>query len=79
MAGGGTGWNDIQHDRKPNAGRVATSAEKLEDEICRLRQHMERAYLEEDSLRSKRVIEFSRKLDKKINEYMRHKRRTWSE
>ncbi|REK55369.1 MAG: hypothetical protein C6W55_09860 [Thermobacillus sp.] len=50
----------------------------LEDEICRLRQHMERTYLEEDSLRSERVIEVSRKLDKKINEYMRYKLRCWS-
>ena len=74
MAGGGTGYSDSQLDHK--AVRPAASAEMLEDEICRLRQRMERAYLEEHSLRSERVIEASRVLDRKINEYMRHKRRS---
>jgi Spo0E like sporulation regulatory protein. len=74
---GGIGFSNRQQGRKFNAGRLAASAEMLKDEICRLRQHMERTYLEEDSLRSERLIEVSRKLDKKINEYMRYKQRCW--
>ncbi|AGA57290.1 Spo0E like sporulation regulatory protein [Thermobacillus composti KWC4] len=75
---GGSEYSNGHQDHKFNAGRLTNPAEMLEDEICRLRQHMERTYLEEDSLRSERVIEVSRKLDKKINEYMRYKLRCWS-
>lgn len=39
---------------------------------------MERTYLEESSLGSDRVIEASRKLDTKINEYMRFMLSCWS-
>jgi len=68
----------LQQNRKQSAGQPAASAETLEDEIRRLRRRMEQAYLAEDSLHSDRVIEASRKLDKKINEYMRYKRRWWN-
>jgi len=71
---GGAGCSDSQPDQQ--AVRPAASADLLKDEICRLRRRMELVYLEEHSLRSERVIEASRKLDKKINEYMRHKRRS---
>lgn len=61
------------------AGRTpANTKKKLEDEIFRLRQTMERTYLEESSLGSDRVIEASRKLDTKINEYMRFMLSCWS-
>jgi hypothetical protein len=70
---GGPKCPDSQPDQR--AVRPAASADLLKDEICRLRQRMELVYLEEHSLRSERVIEASRRLDKKINEYMRHKRR----
>lgn len=79
MAGGGTGYPHRQQDHKFIAVRLTASAEMLEDEIFRLRRHMELTYLEEDSLRSERVIEASRKLDKKINEYMRYKLRCWED
>lgn len=71
---GGAKCSDSQPDHR--AVRPAASANMLEDEICRLRQSMERAWLEEHSLRSERVIEASRRLDKKINEYMRHRLRS---
>jgi cell division septum initiation protein DivIVA len=72
---GGTGYSEVRQHHGKRAGRTASSAEMLEDEICRLRKRMERVYLEDDSLHSERVIEVSRKLDKKINEYMRKKLR----
>nr|WP_274655063.1 aspartyl-phosphate phosphatase Spo0E family protein [Paenibacillus humicola] len=43
----------------------------LEDEIYALRIKMEQSYLEEASFNSDLVIDLSRKLDVKINEYMR--------
>nr|WP_223869855.1 aspartyl-phosphate phosphatase Spo0E family protein [Paenibacillus sabuli] len=46
---------------------------KLEDEIYQLRTVMEQVYLEEASFNSEVVIEISRKLDLKINEYMKHR------
>jgi hypothetical protein len=79
MAGGGIGYSNGQQIHKFSAGRLTFSAEMLEDEICRLRQHMERAYLEEDSLRSERVIEASRRLDNKINEFMRFRLSCWND
>lgn len=75
MAGIGTGYSDVERDHGHGAGRPAAFVETLKAEICRLRQRMELAYLEEDSLHAERVIEFSRKLDMKINEYMRYKLR----
>jgi len=47
---------------------------KLEDEIRLLRDKMEQTYKEEASLNAEIVIEISRKLDQKINEYMKQRR-----
>lgn len=44
---------------------------KLEDEINLLRSKMVLIYMEESSFNSDKVIAISRKLDKKINEYMK--------
>jgi len=76
---GGTGHSGIRQHEGHGAGRPASSAEMLKDEICRLRKRMELVYLEDDSLHSERVIAASRKLDKKINEYMLHKQRCGNE
>lgn len=43
----------------------------LEDEIVRLRRTMEQAFLDNQSLTAEIVVEISRKLDDKINEFMR--------
>jgi hypothetical protein len=43
----------------------------LEDEIARLRKKMEQAFLENESLTAEIVVEISRLLDDKINEYMK--------
>lgn len=48
-------------------------APSLEDEISSLRRKMEDAFLECESLTSDLVVDLSRKLDVKINEYMRAK------
>jgi len=42
----------------------------LEDEIYALRTKMEQSYMEELTFNSEKVIDLSRKLDVKINEYM---------
>ncbi|MFS0723303.1 Spo0E family sporulation regulatory protein-aspartic acid phosphatase [Paenibacillus sp. 1P07SE] len=47
---------------------------KLEDEIQQLRHKMEQTYLQEASFNTEIVIEISRKLDQKINEYMKRRR-----
>ncbi|EXX85917.1 hypothetical protein BG53_01290 [Paenibacillus darwinianus] len=44
---------------------------KLEDEINLLRSKMVLTYMEESSFNSDKVIAISRKLDQKINEYMK--------
>jgi len=56
-----------------HGSRRSPSIMKLEDEIRFLRCKMELTYREESELSAERVIEISRKLDVKINEYMRHK------
>lgn len=43
----------------------------LEEEINRLRSKMEQAFLENESLTAEIVVEISRLLDDKINEYMK--------
>jgi len=58
-----------------HGSRRSPSIMKLEDEIQFLRCKMELTYREESKLSAERVIEISRKLDVKINEYMRHKLR----
>ena len=51
------------------------STSSLEDEISNLRQIMEQAANESDSLTSDVVVEISRLLDDKINEYMKQLRK----
>jgi hypothetical protein len=48
----------------------------LEDEIRSLRQELEDAFLESESLTSESVVEISRKLDERINQYMKFGKRT---
>ncbi|WP_420832274.1 aspartyl-phosphate phosphatase Spo0E family protein [Paenibacillus humicola] len=54
-----------------SAKQLSLSMRVLEDEIYALRIKMEQSYLEEASFNSDLVIDLSRKLDVKINEYMR--------
>lgn len=54
-----------QQDAKPS----------LEEEIYVLRNKMEQVICDEDSLTSKRVVQHSSELDRKINEYMRQQRK----
>ncbi|RXZ80096.1 aspartyl-phosphate phosphatase Spo0E family protein [Paenibacillaceae bacterium] len=58
------------------SNKLSSSIRKLEDEIDHLRRAMEQTYNKEASFNSEVVIEMSRKLDVKINEYMRQKRET---
>jgi len=44
---------------------------KLADEIDELRRRMTEEFLKEESFTSESVMEISRRLDRKINEYMR--------
>ncbi|MFC4099555.1 aspartyl-phosphate phosphatase Spo0E family protein [Paenibacillus xanthanilyticus] len=53
------------------AKQYSSSIRVLEDEIYELRQRMEQSYLEQKTFSSEIVIDLSRKLDIKINEYMR--------
>lgn len=50
---------------------TSSSIRVLEDEIYMLRKLMEQLYLEHKTFSSDNVIDLSRKLDVKINEYMR--------
>jgi len=50
---------------------TSSSIRVLEDEIYTLRRLMEQSYLEHQTFSSDTVIDLSRKLDVKINEYMR--------
>ena len=68
-----------------NSKRHATNScacpppiQKLEDEIRQLRDKMEQTYLQEASFSAEIVIEISRRLDQKINEYMKHRRQLTS-
>lgn len=53
-----------------SAKQLSSSIKTLEDEIYTLRVKMEQSYMEEASFSSDIVIDLSRKLDVKINEYM---------
>ncbi|GEM_PF-5154298 len=55
------------------SGRISPKLRRLEDEICHLRKVMEQTYSQEETFNSDVVIHISRKLDHKINEYMREK------
>ena len=63
----------VQH--RPNSDS-ACAAVALEDEIRSLRQELEDAFLESESLTSESVVEISRKLDERINQYMKFGKRT---
>ncbi|XEC97709.1 Spo0E family sporulation regulatory protein-aspartic acid phosphatase [Paenibacillus tarimensis] len=54
-------------------GKLSPSIRMLEDEIYHLRKLMEQTYLQEAAFTSEIVIEISRRLDIKINEYMKQK------
>ncbi|RAP77360.1 hypothetical protein DL346_02405 [Paenibacillus montanisoli] len=56
----------------------SSSIRRLEDEIYALRMKMEQSYVEEATFGSEKVIDLSRRLDKKINEYMQF-RRAWAQ
>ncbi|EFM11621.1 hypothetical protein PaecuDRAFT_1227 [Paenibacillus curdlanolyticus YK9] len=58
--------------------KLPPSIQLLEEEIFRLREAMERTYDEEDTFQSEIVIEMSRRLDIKINEYMNYYRFKWN-
>ncbi|WP_258881591.1 aspartyl-phosphate phosphatase Spo0E family protein [Paenibacillus sp. sptzw28] len=58
-----------------SAKQLSSSMRILEDEIYMLRTKMEQSYMEEETFNSDKVIDLSRKLDLKINEYMNFKRR----
>ncbi|AJY73638.1 hypothetical protein VN24_02090 [Paenibacillus beijingensis] len=55
------------------AGKLSPSMRTLEDEIDDLRKEMEQTFLQEASFQADNVIDISRRLDLKINEYMMHK------
>jgi hypothetical protein len=61
-----------------NRAILSPSIRILEDEILVLRNTMEQTYLREETLNSENVIEISRKLDVKINEYMQVKHKCFS-
>ncbi|MBW7474471.1 aspartyl-phosphate phosphatase Spo0E family protein [Paenibacillus oenotherae] len=58
-----------------SAKQLSSSIRILEDEIHTLRIKMEQSYMEEASFSSDIVIDLSRKLDVKINEYMNYMHR----
>ncbi|SEN77584.1 aspartyl-phosphate phosphatase Spo0E family protein [Paenibacillus sp. OV219] len=53
---------------------MSSSIRLLEDEIYALRIKMEQSYIEEATFSSEKVIDLSRLLDMKINEYMQFRR-----
>lgn len=55
------------------AGKLSPSMQTLEDEIDDLRKEMEQTFMQEASFQADNVIDISRRLDVKINEYMMHK------
>ncbi|TMV44736.1 aspartyl-phosphate phosphatase Spo0E family protein [Paenibacillus mesophilus] len=57
--------------RRKSRTEAAEAADSLEDEIANLRRQMEVAFEQCDSLTSEPVMEISRMLDVKINEYMK--------
>lgn len=67
----------LHYDSKGHAANSCASPppiQKLEDEIQQLRDEMEQTYLQEASFNAEIVIEISRRLDQKINEYMKRRR-----
>lgn len=58
----------LKRKSRPGAAHAAAA---LEDEIASLRRRMEEAFVQCDSLTSEPVMEISRMLDVKINEYMK--------
>jgi hypothetical protein len=58
-------------NKKNSSRRDQPEPVSLEDEIVRLRTTMEQAFVDNQSLTAEIVVEISRKLDEKINEYMR--------
>ncbi|MFC5648122.1 Spo0E family sporulation regulatory protein-aspartic acid phosphatase [Paenibacillus solisilvae] len=64
------GFTFRKHSSTPFAKRTSSTMQILEEEIYTLRTKMEQSYLEELTLNSEKVIDLSRKLDAKINEYM---------
>lgn len=69
------GFTFRNHANTHSAKRMSSTIQILEDEIYALRTKMEQSYLEELTLSSEKVIDLSRKLDAKINEYMQFIRR----
>jgi len=55
----------------PAVSPYSCRAKELSDEIDRLRKTMTDAFLQERSLIADSVMELSRQLDRKINEYMK--------
>ncbi|MBB6731122.1 aspartyl-phosphate phosphatase Spo0E family protein [Cohnella sp. CBP 2801] len=55
---------------EPHTARIGDNC-TLADEIDELRRRMTEEFLKEESFTSESVMEISRRLDRKINEYMR--------
>ncbi len=63
---------DKQNRKLYKASKFSPQRCSLEEEIFQLRRIMENTALQEQSLTSDLVVQISRILDHKINEYMRH-------
>lgn len=59
---------------KRNKDRHLTALSLLEEEIYELRQMMEHSYTQEQQFTSAVVLEWSHRLDVKLNEYMKLKK-----
>lgn len=75
MAYAGYGRTSHEESNTISAEQLSSSIRILEDEIYTLRVKMEQSYMKEASFSSDIVIDLSRKLDVKINEYMIYMRR----
>jgi hypothetical protein len=64
------GFTFRKHSNTHSAKRMSLAMKILEDEIYALRTKMEQSYMEELTFNSEKVIDLSRKLDIKVNEYM---------
>lgn len=67
-------WLLREKDRNWLSKLSPSHEDRLEEEIRELRMKMEQLYLEQGSLLSSAVIEISRLLDEKINEYINRTR-----
>ncbi|MBJ6363857.1 Spo0E family sporulation regulatory protein-aspartic acid phosphatase [Paenibacillus sp. GCM10012307] len=75
MAYAGEGFSlSKDQDAVRSSNHLSPTIRRLEDEIYQLRKVMEQTYLQDSTLNSEIIIEISRKLDTKINEYMRARR-----